>query len=120
MHGTYVKIIMPSSLARTKPAIISDDLVQSTKACAEAQQSRCIYDRSLYIPLQYFYSLDTKILSDLVYRAILRRENFVTTARRVSPLVQHVFHHTPWSSFHLGATVQWRVCTDGGWLRKGS
>jgi len=75
MHGTYVKIIMPSSLARTKPAIISDDLVQSTKARAEAQQSRCIYDRSLYIPLQYFYSLDTKILSDSVFRAILRREN---------------------------------------------
>jgi len=101
MHGTYVQIIIPRSMARPKPAIKSDDLVQSTKARAEAQQSRCNYDRPLYIPLQDFHSLDTKMLSDSEFRAILRREKPVTTARPVSPLVQHVFHYTPRRSFHL-------------------
>jgi hypothetical protein len=101
MHGSNVKIIMPSSFARPKPATISDDLVQSTKARAEAQQSKCNYDPSLHIALQDFHSSDAKMLSDSEFRAILGREKDVTTVRPVSPLVQHIFHHIPLSSVHL-------------------
>jgi len=91
---------MPSSWARPKPAIISDDLVQSTKARAEAQQSRCNYDRYI-LPYKIFHSLDANLILDSEFRAILRREKVVTTVRPVSPLVQHVFHHKPRRSFHL-------------------
>ena len=44
---TVFRNTMPISLARPKPAIISDELVRSNKIREEAQQSRCNYDRCL-------------------------------------------------------------------------
>lgn len=95
---TVFRNVMPSSLARPKPANISDHLVQSNKTRAEAQQLRCNYDA---YSSQDFHSLDAKMLSDSEFWVILRREKAVITVRPISPLVQQVFVHIPRRSFHL-------------------
>jgi hypothetical protein len=46
--STVIRSNIPNSLVRPTPAIVSDDLVQSTKSRAKAQQSRCNHDPCIY------------------------------------------------------------------------